>query len=157
MGGSSIAAIVLILIAILISLASIFWLKRNERLCFKPYQEVYGPTVHINLQKTTQTACRDQGGQGGVTSSPAAATCGRQVAQWRTFSRLPPLASQLWKPNHCPEISADLHIALHPPRPHSLLYLYTANEGPVRVQHKCLVRIYVFPEMKLCSLVISKT
>ncbi len=25
----------------------------------------------------------------------------------------------------------------------------TANEGPVRVQYKCLVPIYVFPEMKL--------
>jgi hypothetical protein len=34
---------------------------------------------------------------------------------------------------------------------------YTANEGPVRNQYKCLVPIYVFPEMKLCSLVISKT
>ena len=33
----------------------------------------------------------------------------------------------------------------------------TANEGPVRIQYKCLVSIYVFPEMKLCSLVISKT
>jgi glycerol uptake facilitator-like aquaporin len=36
--------------------------------------------------------------------------------------------------------------------------LYTANESPVRIQYKCLlVPIYVFPEMKLCSLVISKT
>ncbi len=35
--------------------------------------------------------------------------------------------------------------------------LYTANEGPVKIQYKCLVPIYVFPEMKLCSLVISKT
>jgi hypothetical protein len=26
---------------------------------------------------------------------------------------------------------------------------YTANEGPVRIQYKCLVPIYVFPEMKL--------
>ncbi len=34
---------------------------------------------------------------------------------------------------------------------------YTANEGPVRMQCKCLVPIYVFPEMKLCSLLISKT
>jgi hypothetical protein len=25
----------------------------------------------------------------------------------------------------------------------------TANEGPVRIQFKCLVPIYVFPEMKL--------
>jgi hypothetical protein len=30
--------------------------------------------------------------------------------------------------------------------------LYTANEGPVRVQYKCLVPIYVFPEMKLLFL-----
>ncbi len=29
----------------------------------------------------------------------------------------------------------------------SILF-YTANEGPVRIQHKCLVPIYVFPEMK---------
>ncbi len=35
----------------------------------------------------------------------------------------------------------------------------TANEGPVRIQYKCLVPIYpyVFPGMKLCGLVISKT
>jgi hypothetical protein len=26
---------------------------------------------------------------------------------------------------------------------------YTANGGPVRIQYKCLVPIYVFPEMKL--------
>jgi hypothetical protein len=32
-----------------------------------------------------------------------------------------------------------------------------ANEGPVRIKYKCLVPIYVFPEMKLCGLVISKT
>jgi hypothetical protein len=25
----------------------------------------------------------------------------------------------------------------------------TANEGPVKIQYKCLVPIYVFPEMKL--------
>ncbi len=29
------------------------------------------------------------------------------------------------------------------------MYSYTANEGPVRIQYKCLVPIYVFPEMKL--------
>jgi hypothetical protein len=34
---------------------------------------------------------------------------------------------------------------------------YTANEGPLRIQYKCLVPSYVFPEMKLCSLFISKT
>jgi len=38
-------------------------------------------------------------------------------------------------------------------RPH----LHTANEGPVRIQHKCQVPIYVFPEMKLCGCVISIT
>jgi hypothetical protein len=27
----------------------------------------------------------------------------------------------------------------------------TANEGPVRVQYKCLFPIYAFPEMKLCT------
>ncbi len=31
-----------------------------------------------------------------------------------------------------------------------------ANEGPVRIQYKCLVLIYIFPEMKLCGLVIFK-
>ncbi len=39
--------------------------------------------------------------------------------------------------------------------PHNLLY--TANEGLVRIQYKCLVPIYVFPEMKLQGLIISKT
>jgi hypothetical protein len=34
---------------------------------------------------------------------------------------------------------------------------YTTNEGPVTIQYKCLVLIYVFPEIKLSSLVISKT
>ncbi len=34
---------------------------------------------------------------------------------------------------------------------------FTANEGPVRIQYECLVSIYVFPEMKLRCLVISKT
>ncbi len=33
----------------------------------------------------------------------------------------------------------------------------TKNEGPVRIQYKCLGPIYVFPEMKLLGLVISKT
>jgi hypothetical protein len=27
----------------------------------------------------------------------------------------------------------------------------TANEGSVRILYKCLVPIYVFPEMKLCT------
>ncbi len=31
----------------------------------------------------------------------------------------------------------------------SLYGLWTANEGPVRIQFKCLVPIYVFPEMKM--------
>ena len=34
--------------------------------------------------------------------------------------------------------------------------LYTANEGPVRIHCKCLVLIYVFPEMKLYSHLIFK-
>ncbi len=29
------------------------------------------------------------------------------------------------------------------------LFIYTANEGPVKILYKCLVAIYVFPEMKL--------
>ncbi len=35
--------------------------------------------------------------------------------------------------------------------------LHCTNEGPVRIQYKSLVLIYVFPEMKLCGLVTSKT
>jgi hypothetical protein len=34
---------------------------------------------------------------------------------------------------------------------------HTANERPVRIKYKCLVPIYVFPEMKLRRLVNSKT
>jgi hypothetical protein len=34
---------------------------------------------------------------------------------------------------------------------------YTAIEGPVRIQYKFLFPIYVFPEMKLRRLIISKT
>jgi hypothetical protein len=33
----------------------------------------------------------------------------------------------------------------------------TANEGPVRIQYKCLDPIHVFTGMKLCNLLISKT
>jgi hypothetical protein len=33
--------------------------------------------------------------------------------------------------------------------PLSTTLLHTANEGRVRIQYKCLVPIYVFPEMKL--------
>jgi hypothetical protein len=33
---------------------------------------------------------------------------------------------------------------------------HTANEGPMRIPYKCLVSIYLSPEMKLRSLVISK-
>jgi hypothetical protein len=32
----------------------------------------------------------------------------------------------------------------------------TANEGPVRIQDKCLVSIYEFPEMKLAALLFPK-
>jgi hypothetical protein len=38
-----------------------------------------------------------------------------------------------------------------------MTFLYhNANEGPVKIQSKCLVPIHVFPEMKLRFLVISK-
>ncbi len=37
-----------------------------------------------------------------------------------------------------------------------LVLLLTANEGPMRIQYECLVPIYVFPEMKLQGLVLSK-
>jgi hypothetical protein len=33
---------------------------------------------------------------------------------------------------------------------------YTANEKPVRILYKYLIPIYVFPELKLRSLIISK-
>ena len=38
-----------------------------------------------------------------------------------------------------------------------LVMMCTANEGMVRIQYKWLVPIYVFPPMKLCSPLISKT
>ena len=44
----------------------------------------------------------------------------------------------------------------HKPGRHRQLSV-TANEGPVRIQYKCLVPIYVFLEMKLRGLVIPKT
>ncbi len=37
------------------------------------------------------------------------------------------------------------------------LSIRTANEGPVKIQYKCLVMIYVFPAIKLRDLVTSKT
>ncbi len=36
-------------------------------------------------------------------------------------------------------------------------HTHTAYEEPATIQHKCLVPIYLFPEMKLRILVISKT
>ncbi len=36
-------------------------------------------------------------------------------------------------------------------------YAHTANEGQVRIQYKCLIPLYVLPEMKLFVLIISKT
>ena len=39
-----------------------------------------------------------------------------------------------------------------------LIYVdHTADEGPVRIQYKCLVLIYVFLAMKLHGLIIFKT
>jgi hypothetical protein len=38
-----------------------------------------------------------------------------------------------------------------------MTYKDTANEGPVRILYKCLVLIYVFPDMKLYGLDIYKT
>jgi hypothetical protein len=32
----------------------------------------------------------------------------------------------------------------------------TANDGLVKIQYECLVQIYVFPEMRLLGLIISK-
>jgi hypothetical protein len=37
------------------------------------------------------------------------------------------------------------------------MLFFTANEGPVRIQYKCLVPVYVYPEMKLHGLVIFKS
>ncbi len=55
------------------------------------------------------------------------------------------------KPEASAAIQASIKRSLDPPT------ALTANEGPVRIQYKCLAPIYVFPEMKLCSLLISKT
>jgi hypothetical protein len=41
--------------------------------------------------------------------------------------------------------------------PISMLNNFSAKEGPVIIQYKCLVSICVFPELKLCNLLISKT
>ncbi len=45
--------------------------------------------------------------------------------------------------------------------PTSIFYLpthsYNAKEGPVRIQYKCIVPIYVLPEMKLPGHIMSKT
>jgi hypothetical protein len=38
-----------------------------------------------------------------------------------------------------------------------LTSIWTSIEGLVRLQYKCLVPIYVFPEMKLRGILISKT
>ncbi len=40
---------------------------------------------------------------------------------------------------------------------HGHLVMHTANEGPVRIQYKWQIPISVFPEVKLCRLLISKT
>jgi hypothetical protein len=32
----------------------------------------------------------------------------------------------------------------------------TENDGLVKIQYECLVQIYVFPEMRLLGLIISK-
>jgi hypothetical protein len=37
-----------------------------------------------------------------------------------------------------------------------IILRYTSNEGRARIQYECLVPIYVFPEMKLLGLVVSK-
>jgi hypothetical protein len=46
-----------------------------------------------------------------------------------------------------------MRIKLH----QGLFEIHTANVGPVRIQYKCLVPIYVFLKTKLCSLLISTT
>ncbi len=46
---------------------------------------------------------------------------------------------------------------IHDPYNNIFLIPCTANERPVRAQYKCLVPIYVFPEIKLRDVVISKT
>jgi hypothetical protein len=43
-------------------------------------------------------------------------------------------------------LSSKIHVR-HPF--HVAQTMHTANEGPVRIQYKCLVPIYVFTEMKL--------
>jgi hypothetical protein len=62
---------------------------------------------------------------------------------WKT---LPPARSCL--PVHQPVRLATIYLFQLFSKP-CFAYDHTANEGPVRIQYKCLVPIYVFPEMKL--------
>ncbi len=49
-----------------------------------------------------------------------------------------------------------MHVQMHIQAWRCTAIVRTANEGPVRIQYKCLVLIYVLPEMKLHVLVNSK-
>ncbi len=42
-----------------------------------------------------------------------------------------------------------VHIGVEEKEEEGICPLRTANEGPVRIQYKCLIPAYVFPEMKL--------
>jgi hypothetical protein len=63
---------------------------------------------------------------------------------------------QIWNDNHQLAgkqmgVARKLHFnlpAIFPGQISTFLRLYTANEGPLRIQYKCLVPTYVFPEMK---------
>ncbi len=50
---------------------------------------------------------------------------------------------------------APILLSTHPLADY-FIRLFTANEGPLRIQYQCLVPIYIFPEMKQCSLIISQ-
>ncbi len=46
-------------------------------------------------------------------------------------------------------VSIHVNVALLTKEDFNPIVLYTANEGPVRIQYKCLVPIYVLPEMTI--------
>ncbi len=95
--------------------------------------------------------------------------CNKFLSLWFSVSVTMALKKGLVRYRHWPHRFASLifplsslHITLSPSSPScsfgkSLGINCTSNEGLVRIQHKFLVPIYVFPEMKLLGLVISKT
>jgi hypothetical protein len=67
---------------------------------------------------------------------------------------LPILSSNLWPEKTAR--SARFIIGSHNKQHQNKIVSCTANEGPYRIQYKCLFPIYVFPEIKLCSELFPK-